>query len=201
VIGEDEVAASGSNRRRVWRRNPLRRASDRIQDGATYLLLMTMLLVAPWAAWSIGGRTYRDDVRVGDLQRQNRFPVTAELLRDAPRPDDRAARATPAGPSRGTLARWTGPDGSVHTGPVTAAFGLRQGSAVSIWVDARGAQTGPPQHRNAGLNALLAALLTVGGLGGALYGLHGLVVWRLDRRRLRAWQQEWLVVEPDWTHR
>jgi hypothetical protein len=201
VTGEGEVAASRSSRRRVWRRNPLRRRSDRIEAGLTFVLLMTMLLVAPWGAWSIAEQTYRDDVRAGQWERQNRFAVTAELLRDAPGPDARAGNTGQAASSRGTLARWTGPDHSVHTGAVPVEFGSRRGSTVSIWVDPAGVLTGPPLRRNAMLDALMAALLTVGGLGTALYAAHRLVVWRLDRRRLRAWQQEWLLVEPGWTHR
>ena len=72
---------------------------------------------------------------------------------------------------------------------------------MPIWVDQHGAPTGPPMLRNPVLDALVAALLTVVGLGTALYATRRFLCWRLDRRRLRAWEQEWLMVEPGWTRR
>jgi hypothetical protein len=201
MTGSEGTAPGRTGRRRMRRPNQLRRTSDRIEAALTFALLMTMLLIAPWAAWSIAGQTYRDEVRADDWDRHHRFPVTAELLRDAPGLDGRTGDAMPAAATRGTLARWTGPDETVHTGLIAADFGSRQGATMSIWVDRQGALTGPPVRRNAVLDALMAALLTVGGIGSALYAAHRLTVWRLDRRRLRAWEQEWLVVEPGWTHR
>jgi hypothetical protein len=202
VTAKDGTAATGRvGRRWVRPRNGLRRTSDRIQAWLAFLLLTTMVLAAPFAAWSIAGRTYRGETRAEDWERAHRFLVTAQLLRDAPEAGDQAGDATPARPSRGTLARWTGPDESVHTGLVVADFGSRLGSSVPIWVDDQGTLTGSPVNRNPTLDALMASLLTLGLLGAALYGLHRLAVWRLDRRRLRRWEQEWLVVEPRWTHR
>ena len=195
------MAASRIGHRWAWRRNALRRRSDRVQAGLTFVMLAMMVLVVPGVAWSVAGRTYRAEVRADDWDRQHHFPVTAELLNDAPGLEELAGKATPAVPSRGTLARWTGPDKSVHIGVVLAGIGFRRGSSVSIWVDAHGALTGPPLRRNPILDAVMAALLTAVVLGSVLYAVRGLVVWRLDRRRLRAWQQEWLVVEPRWTHR
>jgi hypothetical protein len=127
--------------------------------------------------------------------------VTAELLRDAPGPGGQAADAAPGTPARGTLARWTGPDQVVHTGLVAAEFGSRRGSTMPIWIDRQGALTEPPRHRTAGLDAAMVALLTTGGIGSVLFATHRLVVWRLDRRRLRTWEREWLMVEPGWTNR
>jgi hypothetical protein len=72
---------------------------------------------------------------------------------------------------------------------------------MPIWVDGRGTVTGPPQHRNPVLDGLAASVLTLGALGAVLYATQRLVVRSLDRRRLDSWQQEWLLVEPRWTHR
>jgi hypothetical protein len=200
VTGEGDVGTGGIDRHPVRRRNPLRRRSDRIEATLTFVLVMTMLLIAPWAAWSIAGQTYRDEVRAGDWDRSHRFSVTAELLRDAPGADNRAADAITAAP-QGTQARWTGPDQVVHVGPVPADYGSRQGSTIKIWIDEYGAPAGPPLRRNPVLDASLIALLIVCGLGIGLFATHRLVVWALDRKRMRAWEQEWLVVEPGWTHR
>jgi hypothetical protein len=193
--------STDDGRRWAGRRNPLRRSSDRIEAFVTFVLLAMMLMIAPWVAWSIAGQTYRGDVRATEWDRAHRFPATAELLRDAPGPEQQTGDAIPAQPARGTLARWTGPDMSVHTGLVLADFGSRQGSTVPIWIDDHGAPTGSPKQRSPKMDAAMASLLTLAVLGALLFGAHRLVVWRLDRRRMRAWQQEWLEVEPRWTHR
>ena len=126
--------------------------------------------------------------------------MTAVLVQDAPTPagagDDRAPSE-----ARQTAARWTGPDGIVRTGTIDADPGLRRGSAVPIWVDDRGAVAPPPGRRCAGSDAAAAAFIVVVALAAGLAGIHRIVVWWLDRRRLRAWQAEWLVVGPRWSHR
>jgi hypothetical protein len=182
-------------------RNPLRRTSDRIEALLTFLLVMTMLLVGPWAGWSAARATYGHDVRVSTWEWKHRFAVAAVLLQNAAAPistEDAWMRATP--PTR-TAARWTGPDGLVHTGTVVADVGARAGSTVPIWVDDHGTVATPPGLRSPTVDAVMAALLVMLGLAAGLAGIRRIVVWRLDRRRLRSWQAEWLVVGPRWSHR
>jgi len=188
-------------KRAAWGRNPLRRTSDRIEALLTFVVIMTMLLIGPWVAWSAGRATYRNDVRTTAWERQHRFAVTAVLLQDAARWTGATGAGMPPPASTEAAARWTGPDGTVHIGPVPAYDGALRGSTVRIWVDETGAVADPPGRRSATFDAVMVALLAVLGIGGALGGVHRIVVWRLNRRRLRSWQAEWLVVGPRWSHR
>jgi hypothetical protein len=183
------------------RRNPLRRTSDRIEACTTFLMIMTMLLVAPWAAWSVTRHTYRDGVRMTAWERQHRIQVPAVLLEDVSRP----AGTTTADDSRlqsvSAPARWVGPDGAPRTGTIVTGPDRRAGTTQLIWVDAQGAVAPAPGWRNPAANAFLSGLLLVVALAGGLAGIRRIVVWRLDRRRMRAWQAEWLIIEPRWSHR
>ena len=187
-------------KRSVWRRNPLRRTSDRIQAAVTFVLVMAMLSISPWAAWSVARATFRHDVQTTAWERQHRFAVTAVLVQDAPAWAGAGDDGTPPEKAQ-TAARWTGPEGAVHTGTVHADPGMRRGDTVPIWVDDHGAVAPEPGRRNATSDAVAAAFLVLLGLAAGLAGLHRIVVSWLDRRRLRAWQAEWLVVGPRWSHR
>jgi hypothetical protein len=186
----------------AWSRNPLRRASDRIEAGVTYLLIMAMLSISPWASWSAAQATYRHDVRLTAWERQHRFPVTAVLMQDAPEPVGATDAGMPPPVAPQTAARWTGPDGVIHNGTIDVDAGMRRGSTVPIWVDDDGAVAMAPGRRSATGDAVAVAVAVVLGLAVGLGGIHRIVVvWWLDRRRLRSWQAEWLVVGPRWSHR
>jgi hypothetical protein len=188
-------------RRLFWTRSTLRRTSDRIEAWLTLVLVLTMLLVAPGVGWWAGRSTYLHDVRSTAWERQHRFPVDAVLLDDAyGRSDDGGSGLPPPAPAL-TRARWTGPDGAVRTGMIFSGAAQHSGATVRIWVDDHGAVVARPVRRNAMVDAILVAVLAVSGLAVALCGVHGIVVWRLNRHRLRAWQDDWLLVEPRWTHR
>jgi hypothetical protein len=194
MIEEDGMGARRIVRRMGWVRNPLRRTSDRIESWLTFVVVMAILLIAPWTGWWAARSVYQDDLRTIAWQRQHRFAVTAVLVEDAVAADGtRSAPRTPA--------RWTGPDGAGHTGMIFAEAGVRRGSAVPLWVDEHGIAVAPPERTNAPTDAVMAALLAAGGVVTGLAGLRRIVVWRLNRRRLRAWQEEWLVVGPRWSHR
>jgi hypothetical protein len=184
---------------RMGRRpNELRRTSDHIEALFTFLVVMTALMVAPWTAWWSAQQMYRDEMRAEARERQQRFPVMAVLLED---PSGRHAAAGDASP-RGVPVRasWVGPDGVARSGTVVAAADRRAGSRVPIWVDQHGTLSGAPVPRSPMLPAVLVAVLVAAGVAGGLAGVHRILVACLDRRRLRAWEAEWLVVEPRWTH-
>jgi hypothetical protein len=196
MIEEDGMGARRIAHRMGWVRNPLRRTSDRIESWLTFLVVMAILLLAPWTGWYAARSVYQDGVRTAAWQREHRFAVTAVLLEDAAAADGTRSASSPRTP-----ARWIGPDNAVHIGLIFAEAGARRGGTVPLWVDEHGAAVAPPERRNVTIDAALAALLTVGGIATGLAGLRRIVVWRLDRRRLRAWQDEWLVVGPRWSHR
>jgi len=186
--------------RQAAKRNPLCRPVDRIQVLLTLVLVLSMLLIAPVAGWWAARAAYHEDLRASAWEREHRFPVMAVVLED------------PAGSSGGqdegprvepvlAQARWTGPNGVVRTGMITADAQVRPGSVVQVWVDEHGVQVSRPVPRSAPADAAMAALLAAGGIAAGLCGVRLIVVWRLDRRRLRAWQAEWAVVGPRWGHR
>ncbi|HET6533613.1 MAG TPA: hypothetical protein VFH03_23745 [Actinoplanes sp.] len=187
-------------RRTPWRQNELRRTSDRIEAWCTFLVVMTALLVVPWTAWWCAQQLYRDAAQAEARERQQRLPAVAVLL-EAPSGQYAQAGDAESPPTVPVRATWIGPDGVTRTGTVVADADERAGGHVPIWVDQHGELTGPPRSRTPVLTAVLVALLVAAGLTGGFTGVHRIVVWRLDRRRMRDWQAEWLVVEPRWTNR
>src|SRR5215217_6626903 len=116
-------------RRTARTRNPLGRPSDRIEAGLTLVLILTMLLIAPWAGWWAARETYRQDLRTSAWESQHRFDVTAVVLEDAPGWTSAGSDGLPPPPDALLApARWTGPNGSMHTGMVFADSGVRRGS-------------------------------------------------------------------------
>lgn len=96
-------------------------------------------------------------------------------------------------------ARWT-EAGKQRTGEVPALAGSKQGSAVTVWLDAAGQVRMPPLTAGQAGGRMLEA--RVGGLA-VLAGLLGLIVLAtrrvLDRRRLAGWEAAWLSVGPTWS--
>jgi len=182
------------------RRNPLRRRSDRIQAWSAFLTIMTLMLATPWSAWHAARMTYRDETRAAQWERQHRFEVPAVVLED---PSTAVGGVGGAATDRPVVMRvsWTAPDGATRTGLILVEPRRPPGEVLLVWIDDAGALASPPPRRRPALEAgLTAVLVTIGFLIG-LGGLHRAVVWRLDRRRMRDWQAEWLVTEPLWRHR
>ncbi|WP_439680864.1 Rv1733c family protein [Embleya sp. MST-111070] len=98
--------------------------------------------------------------------------------------------------------RWVAADGTTHTGVAQVPPGGAAGDTAGIWLDAEGRPTTPPPSHGAivvdGITAgmlvfALAFMVTAGAFGAE----HLLT----SRRRARAWEREWAVVEPNWTGR
>jgi hypothetical protein len=182
-----------------WGRNPMRRTSDRVEAWSALVLVMAMLVGAPWAASRAAHSVYRDDVRTTAWETQHRVQVDAVLLQDARQdPADDGSehpRSVPA------IARWSGRDAAVHTGTVYVDEGSRAGHTIRIWIDDHGFLAGPPGRRSPSSDAAMAAVLTMAGIAAGLAGIRRVIRWQLDRRRMRAWQLEWTSVGPGWSRR
>ena len=191
-------------RRMGWSHNPLRRTSDRVEAWATMVLIAAMVLIAPWLAAKAAHATYRDDIRTTAYEEAHRYAVRAVLLEDASWQADSTDSTEGGGPPPDlvpTSARWSLRDGVVRTETVLAHVGQRAGSTMVIWVDDRGALSGPPGHRSPQTDAMLVAVLTLCAVAGALAGVLGIIRWMLNRHRLRSWQAEWTVIERRWSDR
>ena len=187
--------------RMPWRRAALRRGSDRIQAWLTLSTIVVAVLAGPWVGWWTARTTYLAETRASAWEKQHHRPVPAVLVQDVPVVAGADGEVPPAPATTPAPARWTGPDGTVRSGAAPAPPGTRAGSTVTIWVDEHGTAVSPPRRQSPAMDASTAAALAVAGLVALLAGLRRIVIWRLDKRRLRSWEAEWLIVGPRWSRR
>jgi hypothetical protein len=173
--------------------NPLRRSLDRMEAAVVAGLAVAFLAGAPAAALAAGHVSDSIGSRVAHAQLAAWHRVPAVLLAAVPAAgyDDNEV-----------LARWAAPDGTRHTGTVSAPSGARAGRTVMVWVDAAGRLTWQPlqlwQVRD---QAALAAALAPVVVGFILLCAAWLAHSALGRRRLAAWDADWRATEPQWTQR
>jgi hypothetical protein len=159
------------------------------------VLLAAFLAGAPFVAHAAGSWTYATSAREAQAQQAALRQVPATLLQAAP----------PWSISEGgaeTQARWKAPDGQTRTGQVFVPSGAPAGSTVMVWANRAGQLTDSPlQHSQVTGRANLARVLAVTALAVTLLVLGLAGRWVLDRRRLAAWDTDWLATEPRWSPR
>jgi hypothetical protein len=180
-------------------RNPLRRRSDRIETAVLGLLLAAFLAGAPFAGRAAGSWAYATSAREAQAQRASLRQVPATLLKAA---QGWNAYANGEGASPDVDARWRAPDGQVRTGEVFVPAGAAAGRTVLVWTNRAGQLTGPPLGPvQLTSRAQLAAGAAVGSLAVALIAAAWLTRRSLHRRRLAAWDADWLATGPRWSPR
>ena len=178
-------------------RNPLRRASDRVETYVLMALAAVFLVGAPLAAPAAGGWAHATAQRAELAQVASRSLVTAVVIA---KPDP-PALAQEAFVST-AQARWTAPGGAVITGLVPVRVGTQAGAKLSIWTTRDGQPTTRPLDSNSVASlAVLAAVAGVAALAAALALAGALAHWSLNRRRLAGWDADWQATEPRWTTR
>ena len=178
--------------------NPLRRRGDRLEVAARLATVLLILTAVPLAVIGVGRTVNHSVIRQAQAERASDRQVSAVLTQAAP------AQGTPDPYSdvqtAWVAARWTAPDGTVHTGQLLALAGARKGSTARIWISATGSLTSPPAtHGDIVSDVFIASAATSLILLVVLMGLGGLALRLLDRRRMSAWDAEWRAVEPLWT--
>jgi hypothetical protein len=171
-----------------------RRATDRVEDLAAWVLSAALLVVAVAAV--VAGLSVHDTAaaRARD-ETANRVCVTAVLTADAPV----VAGSEPADIRVLVPAEWLDPAGTRHTGTVDALEGTPAGTRLPVWLDRSGAVVAPPlSPTGVGLAGFLA-----GGIVLVSGGLVLLVLWLLLRHvtalcNAEAWEREWARVGPAW---
>jgi hypothetical protein len=159
------------------------------------VLLAAFLAGAPFAANAAGSWTSNASAREVRAQQAAIHQVPAVLLEATP-----VWSASPYGIEAN--ARWKAPDGQVRTGPVSAPTGAAAGSTVLVWVNQAGQLTGPPlQSSQVASRVDLAEWLAVAALAVTLVLVGTLARWALDKRRLAAWDADWLATGPRWSPR
>jgi hypothetical protein len=158
------------------------------------VLVAAFLAIAPFAAHAARSWTYATSTREAQAQRAALHQVPATLL-----------QATTLWGIEGgaeAQARWTALDGQVRTGQIFVPGSAPAGSTVMVWTNQAGQPADSPlQYSQVTVRADLARVLAVAALAVTLIivGLGGR--WALDRRRLAAWDAEWLATEPRWSSR
>ncbi|WP_225848811.1 hypothetical protein [Streptomyces sp. HPF1205] len=174
-----------------WRRNPLKRGTDRIEAWALLAAGLLLAVGAPAAGVGAGLATmaHAPHPPIG-WQR-----TSATLTRDAP------PAITAGAGSRQVRAAvtWVAAVGRPHAGDALVAPGSPAGSRTTIWLDTTGALRDSPVDPERD-RALAVIYGTAAATGTALIGGGGWAVAHrvLDRRRAAGLDREWAVVGPQW---
>jgi hypothetical protein len=178
-------------------RNPLRRWNDRIEAWVRVVLTATVLSSGPFVVWWCGESAYDRAAAAAEWSRNRLFPVHAVILEDS---DHGPVYSEDGHTDASVEARWTAPNGTPRTGPVTPTEPNPAGTTVLIWTDVYGNPMEPsttnPSTSAIGVG-LTSALFIIAGYATVLMSVRRL----LDGRRMTAWQREWRSVEPRWSGR
>jgi hypothetical protein len=171
----------------------LARGVDRIESAVTLILIALWLVTLPIVATVASVRWA--DASADATQRQQALRSVQAMVEQNVQVPIGAIDVAPVWITASVS--WTGSDGRPATGVVEVPATAVVGDHVTVWLDGAGRIVPPPASPEA-----LAGLTMLAGAGSwILLGLLALLVgWavrrRLDRRRLRAWGQEWAQVEP-----
>jgi hypothetical protein len=185
-----------------WRHNPLRRGTDLAEAWVALVTLLLILVVAPLAGAAVGGAAQDALQRSVKEQQASRHAVTATVIRELASPpiDPDGVGADGRGNRSSVLAKWTGPDGSVHRDE--AGTGLphaEPGDRFTLWTDGRGEQAVRPLDAGtATTHAVLAGIGAAVMAAALAEGGRRLLVRELLRRRYARWDQAWEQAGPDW---
>ena len=167
---------------RLFGRNPLVRASDRIEALMLILGIALVLLTAPIAG-AVGTTVYSSRAEVYQQQVRTRHTVAATVLADSTstvRPYivsfDVRARWQDRGVQHETLLAWDRP--------------AKAGDRLSIWVNDRGDYAGPPTRpKRAVSDAIIAGAVLWLSVITVVAAVMGFARFRLDRRRHAQWDR------------
>jgi hypothetical protein len=194
--GEDAAMDTFTLRLPRWRsmrlfgRNPLIRAGDRVEALVVVFAVVVVLLAAPIAA-AVGTAVYDSRSHLYAQQAQNSHVVTAVVT------DHKVTHRKALGQTVTVLARWFAA-GTEHTGSVSAPPGVKTGDSIDIWVVEDGSHVGPPP-KTAYDEAVAFASLTWLGAAIAAQALIAGTRTFLNRARHARWQKDFdnLVVDGD----
>ncbi len=183
---------------RGWRpdRNPLRRGTDRAEIAIGAALLVAFLVGLPFAAHAAASWTNDISQHEFNAQQATFHQVRATLLEAPVTAQSYGVTLAPQAD-----ARWIAPDGQVRTGLLTVPTDAKKGSTVLIWTDQSGALVTPLLPGQIPMRNDLAATAAVTLLAIMLLVIVWMVHRALNRRRMAAWEADWLATGPRWTSR
>ncbi|MET9762440.1 hypothetical protein ABZ016_25875 [Streptomyces sp. NPDC006372] len=194
-----ETRRRNSNTVRLWRwrKNPLRRRSDRIE--AWIVLVARVLAVLGGVLVGLAAAGATDGALAA--QRAEAHAVPAVLTQQAPKTPQVSTDGSDGDTVWATV-RWTGPEGGAHTGRTEVEPAAAAGTRVTVWTDRTGALVDAPLSPTESMfQAAATGLLAGSGTAVAVWAGGRLARARLDRRRLAAWDAEWERVGPQWRKR
>lgn len=176
-------------------RNPLRRGTDRLEAYLLAGLFVAAAAGAPLAAQAASRAAYSGALRTQQEQLATIHQVKARLSERA----GSSMNGYTLNEEVPTLATWRSATGVPRSGHVLAESGSARGSRVLIWVAPNGDLASPP---------LTAAQVAGQGDAGTLGAVAGVVVafltgtgvvrYVMYRRRMAAWEADWLLTAPMW---
>lgn len=176
-------------------RNPLRRAADRAQVYLLAVMFVVAAAGAPFAALVASHAAYAAALRAEQAQQAGTHEVRATLT-EAAGSTDSAGVVSPLVPAE---ASWTSVTGVARTGEVLAPPGTPRGGAVTVWTDAAGQLSSPPlQPSQVAGQGELAAAGAITGIALLYLGAAVIVRHVLYRRRMSAWEADWVVTARAW---
>lgn len=180
-------------------RNPLRRASDRVETAVLAVLVIAFLAAAPFTALAGGAWALARAHEAQLAQEASWHQVPALVLK--------VTSGVQSNGGYGALepqaqARWKAPDGKVVTGEIPIPPGTVAGATVPLWITGDGQLTDPPlQDSQVTGDAVFAGTVSVIALATLLASTGMLARRALDKRRMAAWDAEWRATGPSWTTR
>jgi hypothetical protein len=175
-------------------RNPLRRRSDRLEAWLLGGLFAAAAAATPFAAGAASRAAYQSALQARQHQLATRYQVRAVLSQDAGAADGYSLADHVL-----VQASWTSVGGVRRSGEIPARPGSLPSDVVPLWTDRNGYLVSPPLDRSAVAGSADAA--AAGTVAAATAGwLAAAAVSRrlLNRRRLTAWEADWLVTAPTW---
>jgi uncharacterized membrane protein YhaH (DUF805 family) len=188
---------TGITRRLGLDHNPLRRRTDLIGAWLAPAVVVAFLFLAPLVGGLVGLRVQADNT-AAQRDQSSWHSVPAVLLQAVPGPmmTDNGANSW----LTWTRARWTS-GGLTHVGQILATSGTSAGTTVRVWLNRAGAVQGPPLTATGARQRIVVAVsFVLAALAVLLISLALAVRRLLDRRRLRSWEADWLLVGPQWSH-
>lgn len=166
---------------RALQRNPLTRASDRL-EALTFVALFLMTLLAIPLAMNVADRAYASTMKFVEQEVQTRHSVQAHAVTATDAPTD-------LGTPLYVDAKWT-ETGRERIEHVASPGSVAAGAPITVWLDDAGKVVGAPlRPADASVNATSAGW-SVWLLSVVFCGLVGLAVRKaLDRSRDRSWDR------------
>ncbi|MFE3203095.1 hypothetical protein [Embleya sp. NPDC059237] len=177
-------------------REPLYRRCDVTHLRSTLALTILALILVPLVVLAAVHVQIHSGETARSRELAHKHRVSAVLMTKPP------IVARPGAETVAADVSWVAADGTTHTGVAQVPLGGAAGDTTGIWLDAEGRPTPPPPTHDAiVVDAITAGMLAFAATFMVTAGAFGAEHLLTSRRRARAWEREWAVVEPTWTGR